>query len=169
MNSLQLKRNQRVNMELMEEYFSFKWKEKLKKEVFIKASILALILFTVLFVLTENVFFLVAIFSSLLFIIYSVAVFFVTKRKYLNTIRKKKPEVEEYEIAYFEKGIHYKLPNAESNFEWTYFKFYETHGETIYLYNNDGSKIFDIFSDRIHGMTAFLELKNLIFRYVPQK
>jgi hypothetical protein len=167
MPTLHLKSNPELNLALGEEYFAFKWKEKLKKEVFIQTSILALLIFIILFATTEYIFFLAGVFCSLAFFIYSAAIFFSAKRKYFKLVRKSK--VEEFEMTYSEKGIHYKLPKVESNFEWAYFKYYEQNGEVFYLYNNSGTAIADILSERKLGLKAFSEIKALITTNIPRK
>ena len=167
MTTLYIKSNPDLSLELGEKYFAFKWKEKLKTEVFIRASIFAFLLCCLLFALTEHIFFLSAILCSLLFVIYSAATFFSAKRKYFKLLRKSK--IQEYEMTYSEKGIIYKLPNAESNFDWTFFKYYETNGNVIYLYNNSGNALIDIFSARKFGEKPFLEIKDLILGNVQKK
>jgi hypothetical protein len=167
MTTLHLKSNPELSLALGEEYFTFRWKEKLKKEVFIRASILALLLFIILFAITKNIFFLSGVICSLAFIVYSAAIFFSAKRRYLKLIRKSK--VEEFEMTYSDKGINYKFPKAESNFEWSYFKYYEQNADVFYLYNNSGTAIADILSERKLGVDAFLEIKALVITNIQKK
>ena len=74
----------------------------------------------------------------------------------------------DFEFSYSYKGISYKLPNAESSFEWSYFKYYEINGQAIYLYSAS-NRVGDIISEKIVGPDSFLELKDLITKNIARK
>ena len=167
MSTLYLKRNLEQSKRLAEDYFLFYWKQKLRNEVFIRSAILMAVGFLIAFILTENQIFLIVIISAIIFIIYSAATFFSAKRKYFQILKESKQF--DYELTYSPTGLHYKLPTAESNFNWSYFKFYEQNNDVLYLYNDLGNRMIEIISKEKYGEKAYLEIANLIVANVRKK
>jgi hypothetical protein len=167
MTTLQLKTDKNLNLELWEEYYAFKWRQKLKKEVMLRGAVLFGIAFLALFALTLQPFFLIAVACTVSFLIYSIDHFFRVKKISLKHLKQSK--IVDYEFGFSDNGITYKSSDAETKLDWSYFKFYETNGTTIYLYNNSGTRMSLLLTDRIMGENSFIEISKIVYAKVPQK
>lgn len=167
MKTLNLRQNPDLNQKLLEEYFDLKWKQKIKKEAFLKVSVLSGIIFIFLFFVTKNPFWATAFLCSLSFVLYSAIHFFHVKRQYIQKMKENK--TKDFEFSYSENGIKYKTEDIESSVAWSHFKFYELNGKNIYLYNKSGLQMIEIISERIAGKESFEEMKSLIENHVKKK
>jgi hypothetical protein len=156
MGSVKINSNYERSTQIATDYFSFQWKKKIKEETMLRMSFFTCIGFLFLFCINYNWFFLSISFIALCFVLYSLLHFAINKRKYYSDLKKK--NIQDYEFIYSNTGLVYIFDNASSHFDWSFFKNYSINNDAVYLYRNDNSSLFDIFTESRYGGIAFSEI-----------